>query len=118
MMTHNQRNVTTLKLVLPVDVDIDADVMIGMVDSVFSSPTYEILKRADEAKTVYKAHLNPKFVEDIVRSLLQEFMEQYGHLAKSHPDIAILARSVSQESIHKHDAVAERRATIGELTVE
>jgi GTP cyclohydrolase-4 len=61
---------------------------------------------------VLNAHRNPKFVEDVVRDLLRKVVESYPNL----PDeVAVSVRSESQESIHKHDAVAERITTMGEL---
>ncbi|MEM3341529.1 MAG: GTP cyclohydrolase MptA [Thermoplasmata archaeon] len=118
LITHNQRNIATLKAELPVAVNIDADHLIDIMDSSFSAPTYEILKRSDEAKVVFQAHSSPKFVEDIVRAMLEKFVKRYSHLAKEHPGILITARSIAEESIHKHNAFAERTATLGELVEE
>ena len=55
---------------------------------------------------------NPRFVEDVVREMLHSFSQRYAHL----PDeTVIVARSEAEESIHKHNAYAERTATLGEL---
>ena len=78
----------------------------------FSSPTYEILKRLDEGKIVYNAHNNPKFVEDVVRDMLSAVLNKYKDLPN---DVIVIARSESEESIHKHNAFAERVTTLGEL---
>ena len=110
--THNQRNRTLLSLTWKRDIDIEAEDMIALVERNLSSPTYEILKRKGEGEIVLDAHRNPKFVEDVVRDLIDSFLERYGDL----PDDVILhVRSVSEESIHKHDAFAERIATLGDL---
>ena len=78
----------------------------------FSSPTYEVLKRSDEAKVVLQAHLEPKFVEDVVRTILAKVLERYPDL----PDETLVtARSESEESIHKHNAFAERVSTLGDI---
>jgi len=112
MMSHNQRNVATLMLEVPEDVEIEANEMIDLVEAQLSAPTKELLKRKDEARLVIQAHSNPKFVEDIVRDILDAVVHQYPHL----PDEAtVIARSESKESIHKHNAFAERVTTLGEL---
>ena len=57
-------------------------------------------------------HENPMFVEDIVREILGRILEMYSNL----PDeTMVIVRSESLESIHKHNAYAERIATLGEL---
>lgn len=111
-ITHNQRNVTTLSLEAPADRPLEADKLIQIVEKCFSSPTYEILKRADEAQVVIDAHSNPKFVEDVVRDVLHEVLEEYKDLPD---DAKVSVKSESYESIHKHNAYAERDTTMGEL---
>lgn len=112
MMTHNQRNRTTLMMEVPEHVDIEADDLVGIVEGALSSPTYGILKRDDEASVVLRAHRNPKFVEDVVRDILGKILHRYGHLDDS---VHVTVRSESEESIHKHNAFAERITTLGEL---
>ena len=109
-MTHNQRNISTL--VMEGRGDVDANDLIDIAEASMSSPTYEILKRGDEKDVVIHAHENPKFVEDVVRDMLADVLEKYGGL----PDeTEVLARSARLESIHKHNAFAERKTTLGEL---
>ena len=111
--THNQRNIGTLMIEVPRDVhSVDADDLIGIVEQSFSSPTYSILKRKEEAELVLKAHEKPKFVEDVVRDMLSAVLNKYKDLAD---DVIVIARSESEESIHKHNAFAERVTTLGEL---
>jgi GTP cyclohydrolase-4 len=111
--THNQRNITTLMIEVPgEDKSVDANDLIDIVENSFSSPTYGILKRREEGKLVYNAHKNPKFVEDVVRDILSSILNKYKKL----PDeVMVVARSESEESIHKHNAFAERVTTLGEL---
>lgn len=91
---------------------VDADDLIAIVEQSFSSPTYSILKRKEEAELVIKAHKKPRFVEDVVREILSAVLRRYTHL----PDeVMVIARSESEESIHKHNAFAERVTTLGEL---
>jgi len=111
--THNQRNIGTLMIEVPRDVySVDADDLITVVENSFSSPTYSILKRKEEAELVLSAHKKPKFVEDVVRDMLSMVLRKYKDL----PDnVIVIARSESEESIHKHNAFAERVTTLGEL---
>lgn len=115
MMSHNQRNVCTTIFTMDEDVDVEADELIDLVKKGFSSPTYELLKRDDEGQVVINAHSNPRFVEDVVRNVLKHLTEGYGRLPD---DVEVLVKSESEESIHKHNAFAERTATIGELKEE
>lgn len=112
MITHNQRNITSLMVEVPETCEIEANDLIELVELSQSSPTFEILKRPDEGQVVMNAHDNPKFVEDVVRDTLRRVVKKYPRL----PDeSAVHVRSESQESIHKHNAVAERITTMGEL---
>jgi len=112
VISHNQRNVATVMVEVPEDCDVEANDLIDVVEQSFSSATYEVLKRSDEAKVVLQAHQRPKFVEDVVRTMLSFLLERYPHL----PDgVQVTVRSESEESIHKHNAFAERVATLGDL---
>jgi len=80
-----------------------------------SSETYDLLKRPDELFVVTKAHQNPRFVEDVVREMLQNVVDIYPGL----PDETfVMAKQINFESIHKHDAIAERSGTLGEIRRE
>ncbi len=115
VMTHNQRNVVTLMVYLPEDRSVEANDLIDLVEASFSSPTYELLKRPDEGQVIINAHSNTKFVEDVVRAVLDNFVKKYPDLPD---DVFVDVISDSEESIHKHDAFAEREATLGELRQE
>ena len=111
--THNQRNITTLMIEVPGESNVvDANDLIDIAEKSFSSPTYGILKRKEEGKLVYDAHNNPKFVEDVVRDILSRVLKKYSDLPD---DVIVVVRSESEESIHKHNAFAERVTTLGEL---
>ena len=112
MISHNQRNRTSLIVEVPEHIEIEADDLIDIVEGSLSSPTYGILKRRDEANVVLKAHENPKFVEDVVRDILGKVLRKYRKLDDS---VHVTVRSESEESIHKHNAFAERVTTLGEL---
>ena len=108
--THNQRNIATI--IMQNDGSIDADDLIFIAENAMSSPTFEILKRSDEMEVVKKAHENPKFVEDVVRDILKQIMGKYDYMDDK---TLVVAKSESFESIHKHNAYAERTTTMGEL---
>jgi GTP cyclohydrolase-4 len=111
-ITHNQRNITTLSLEVPGDLQLEADELIQIVETSLSSASYEILKRTDEAKIVLQAHSNPKFVEDVVRDILKVIVERFNDFPD---DVKVRVKSESFESIHKHNAYAERDTTMREL---
>lgn len=112
VISHNQRNISTVMLEVPEGIDVEADNLIDLIEGSQSSATREILKRADEAALVLDAHMNPKFVEDVVRDILKALLGKYPNM----PDgTEVLVRSESEESIHKHNAFAERKTTFGEL---
>ncbi len=111
-LTHNQRNVARLFMDIPEGSDIEADELIDILESSVSAPTHEILKRQDEAEIILDSHMNPKFVEDVVRDILATVVERFSDL----PDeVSVIAQSESEESIHKHSAFAERNTTLGSL---
>ena len=112
VITHNQRNRTTLILQEPPGHEVEADELIQIVEDSMSAPTYELLKRPDEGRLVERAHRNPKFVEDVVRDVLDRLLRRYPRM----PDSTwVRVKSESEESIHKHNAFAERSTTFGEL---
>lgn len=111
-ITHNQRNRVTLVVESPAGHSLEADDLIDLAEASLSAPTFELLKRGDETALVMLAHENPRFVEDVVRELLHMFVQKYPDLPD---DTLVVARSEAEESIHKHNAFAERAATLAEL---
>jgi len=111
-ITHNQRNVTTLLLEVAEEDQVEANDLIDIVERSMSAPTYGILKRHYEGKLVKEAHDKPRFVEDVVREVLTNVVKRYPHLSAGS---AVTVKSISEESIHKHDAYAECRTSIGRL---
>jgi len=112
IITHNQRNRTTAILQEPPGHEIEADELVDIVEESLSAPTFGLLKRPDEGRLVEMAHRNPKFVEDVVREVLDRLLKRYPKM----PDTAwVRVKSEAEESIHKHNAFAERSTTFGEL---
>ena len=61
------------------------------------------------------AHKKPMFVEDCVREMAKRVVETF----TAPPDDSIITiKQINEESIHQHDAVAERVASIGDLRRE
>ncbi len=112
IITHNQRNRCKLMIELDEKHEVEADDLIEIAEKSLSSPTYEVLKRQDEGAVVMMAHQSPKFVEDVVRDMLRGVLEKYKEMPD---DTIILAQSEAEESIHKHNAFAERGTALGEL---
>jgi GTP cyclohydrolase IV len=115
--THNQRGIGTLHVGCPEGGPawIDAPQLLRIVETSMSSEIYELMKRPDELSVVVKAHENPRFVEDCVREMVRQVVEGYPDL----PDEAfVMARQENLETIHRHNVVAERYGTLGELRAE
>jgi GTP cyclohydrolase IV len=115
--THNQRGIGTLHVGCPEGGPawIDAPELLRIVESSMSSEIYELMKRPDELSVVVKAHERPRFVEDCVREMVRQVVEGYPGL----PDAAfVMARQENLETIHRHNVVAERHGTLGELRTE
>ncbi len=55
------------------------------------------------------------FVEDCVRNMVQKIITEYSHLPD---DTLVTVRQVNEESIHRHNAFAEKVATLGDLKKE
>ncbi|MFV9676449.1 MAG: GTP cyclohydrolase MptA [Methanosarcinales archaeon] len=115
MATHNQRGRGMLSIGVENDVKIPMGKIINIIEKSMSAKTYEILKRPDESKVVELAHKKPMFVEDCVREMAKRVVDTFTEL----PDESIITiKQINEESIHQHDAVAERIAPIGELRKE
>jgi GTP cyclohydrolase IV len=115
--THNQRGLGTLHIGCTelCDDEIDAGVLLEIVEQSMSSEIYELMKRSDEAMVVEKAHRRPRFVEDCVREMIGGVVERFPDLA----DLAFVsARQVNLETIHQHNVVAERFGTLKEVRDE
>lgn len=111
-ITHNQRNLVTLKLQVPDGKSVEADDLISVAEEVLGGSLYSLLKRIDEGELVYNAHKNPKFVEDIVREIASKIVDKYPEFPDS---TFVFINSQSEESIHPHDAMATIESTFGEI---
>jgi GTP cyclohydrolase-4 len=113
----SERGLGTLHVGCPEDCDIDinAAVLLAIIEDSMSSEIYELLKRSDEAAVVEKAHRRPRFAEDCVREMLRNVLDRYDAL----PDHAFVsARHENLGTLHQHGIVAERYGLLGELRAE
>jgi GTP cyclohydrolase I/GTP cyclohydrolase-4 len=113
LATHNQRGKGTL--LVGTEAKVNAEHLVDIVEHSMSSPIYELLKRPDELFVVEHAHLQPRFVEDSVRFALSATLERYPELADTD---FLFSQQVNLETIHRHDVLAERSSTVGELRAE
>ncbi len=113
--SHNQRGVGTLLMEVPEDKNVKAEEFIDIIENSMSSPVCELLKRPDENATVMNAHRKPVFVEDCVRNMMETIANKYSDFPD---DTLITARQENHESIHRHNAFAEKVTTMGELKEE
>ena len=115
MATHNQRGHGSIFIEIGDSHKVNIEKLIGIIKSSMSSQTYELLKRSDEVFVVELAHKNPRFVEDCVRIMAQKVVQEFTNI----PDDSIVSiKQINEESIHQHNAFAERIATMGELRSE
>ncbi len=113
--THNQRGRGSISVEVSNGTRVLLDKLIGIIAKSMSMEIFELLKRPDEANVVEEAHRHPMFVEDCVREMARRLVEEMGDL----PDSALVTiKQANEESIHQHDAFAERVATFGELRQE
>ena len=114
--THNQRGLGTLWIGhTDPDLELDARDLLRLVEGSMSSEIYELMKRPDEMAVVVKAHSQPRFVEDCVREMIRQVIEDYPSLADS---AFVMARQENLETIHRHNVVAERFGLVGDLRKE
>ena len=113
--THNQRGRGSISVEVHDRRCVSIDRIIKIIEESMSSKVYGLLKRPDEAVVVKRAHSNPKFVEDCVRTMAQKLVEAFSDLPD---DAAVTLKQINEESIHQHNAFAERTANMGELRAE
>lgn len=98
--THIQRATGLLEVETDYVNEIDLEDMIDCVEDAFPSRVYTILKAEDEKQVVEEMHANPKFVEDVTRSILSNAKKRF-------KNVTIKAKTISKESIHRHNVIAE-----------
>ena len=112
---HSQRGHATLTITTDDHPDVDLRDVIDVARDSMSARIYNMAKRPDEDHMTYHAHANAKFVEDCVRALAEGAIEEFDHLSD---DAVIRMKQSNDESIHQHNAHAEREVTMGDLRDE
>ena len=91
--------------------------LVNAAREAFSSPTYSLLKRADEYSVIKKAFEKPRFVEDLVRYALYNIATKL-NIEGFPGSTKIFVEAVSYESIHPYNAYACREAALTEVLKE
>ena len=112
---HAQRGHATVEIETDGAPEVDLSELIEVAKDSMSARIYNLAKRPDEDHMTYRAHADAKFVEDCVRSMAEGVVETFPDL----PDDAVVTMKQSNdESIHQHNAHAERVAKVGALRSE
>ncbi len=112
---HSQRGHATLTIEADGAPEVDIRNLIEVARDAMSARIYNLAKRPDEDHMTIEAHRDAKFVEDCVRAMAEGVVEQFPHL----PDDAIVTMKQSNdESIHQHNAHAERVADFATIRSE
>ena len=112
---HSQRGHATLSVETSGDPSVDLNELIRIARDSMSARVYNLAKRPDEDHMTFESHADAKFVEDCVRAMAEGLVEAYPDL----PDDAVVRMEQSNdESIHQHDAHAERVAEFARLKGE
>jgi GTP cyclohydrolase-4 len=112
---HSQRGHATLTLRSDGSPDLDLVRIIDIARDSMSARIYNMAKRPDEDHMTYHSHANAKFVEDCVRSMAEGVVEGFPDLDD---DVVVTMKQSNDESIHQHNAHAERVAELGTLREE
>ncbi|NVM03721.1 MAG: GTP cyclohydrolase I FolE2 [Candidatus Helarchaeota archaeon] len=113
--THSQRCKGSLTIEIPDNLTIDLLKLINIIENSMSAKVQDVLKRVDEAKLVRLAHLNPKFVEDSCREMAIKVVEGFPNFPD---DCEVTLEIEALESIHQHNAYAQKQATFKKLREE
>jgi GTP cyclohydrolase IB len=96
---HNQRSHVTIEAGLGDTSEIAVEELVRIAEEEASCEVYGLLKRPDEKYVTERAYDNPKFVEDLIRDVVQRLNDE--------PRIGRYVVEVENfESIHNHSAYA------------
>ncbi|WP_114578310.1 GTP cyclohydrolase MptA [Saliphagus sp. LR7] len=112
---HSQRGHATLTVEADGDPDVDLNDLIDVARDSMSARIYNLAKRPDEDHMTFDAHSDAKFVEDCVRSMAEGVVDRFDGLAD---DAVLTMKQSNDESIHQHNAHAERVVEMGTLRAE
>ena len=112
---HSQRGHATLRIRSDGAPEVDFHDLLAVARDSMSARIYNLAKRPDEDHMTEAAHENAKFVEDCVRDMAEGVVGEFPDLAD---EAVVTMKQSNDESIHQHNAHAERVATVGQLRSE
>ncbi|ERG95532.1 GTP cyclohydrolase MptA [Haloquadratum walsbyi] len=112
---HSQRGHATLTVTADGSPDVDLIELADIARDAMSARIYNLAKRPDEDYMTYHAHADAKFVEDCVRSMAEQVVDTFDHLDN---DAVVRMKQSNDESIHQHNAHAEREVSLKQLRTE
>ncbi|WP_415382803.1 GTP cyclohydrolase MptA [Halosimplex sp. TS25] len=112
---HSQRGHATITIESEGGPDVDLVDLIEVARDSMSARIYNLAKRPDEDHMTYQAHLDAKFVEDCVRAMAEGVVEEFPDLDD---DAVVYMEQSNDESIHQHNAHAERMSDVATLRAE
>ena len=112
---HSQRGHALLTVASDGSPEVDLRELVDVARDSMSARIYNLAKRPDEDHMTFEAHSDAKFVEDCVRSMAERVVEEFDHLPD---DATVHMRQSNDESIHQHNAHAEREVTLEQLRAE
>ncbi|MCH7661293.1 MAG: GTP cyclohydrolase I FolE2 [Euryarchaeota archaeon] len=112
---HSQRGHATITIESEGAPEVDLRELIDVARDSMSARIYNLAKRPDEDHMTYESHADAKFVEDCVRAMAEGVIREFPDLSD---DAVITMQQSNDESIHQHNAHAERVAELGSLKRE
>lgn len=112
---HSQRGHATITIESEGAPEVDLRELIDVARDSMSARIYNLAKRPDEDHMTYESHADAKFVEDCVRAMAEGVIREFPDLSD---DAVISMQQSNDESIHQHNAHAERVAELGSLKRE
>ena len=112
---HSQRGHATITIESEGAPEADLNDIIRVARDSMSARIYNLAKRPDEDHMTFEAHKDAKFVEDCVRAMAEGVVREFPDLPE---DAVVTMKQSNDESIHQHNAHAERVAEFGDLQAE
>ncbi|MFT4923904.1 MAG: GTP cyclohydrolase-4 [Haloarculaceae archaeon] len=112
---HSQRGHATLTVESEGAPEVDLNELIDVARESMSARIYNLAKRPDEDHMTVEAHKDAKFVEDCVRAMAEGVVEHFPDLPA---DAVVTMKQSNDESIHQHNAHAERVAQFDDIVRE
>jgi GTP cyclohydrolase-4 len=112
---HSQRGHATLTIESEDGPDVNLTEIIEVARDSMSARIYNLAKRPDEDHMTYESHSDAKFVEDCVRAMAEGVVSEFPRLDN---EALVRMEQSNDESIHQHNAHAERIAEVATLRRE